>query len=71
MTAHTLIEKLVRFKGEEILDAIDDIQRIAHAHGYTVNVIDPEFNTGSIDNDFSRLNVRTDKESVITSFTIG
>jgi hypothetical protein len=71
MTAHTLIEKLVSFEGEELIDVIDAIERIAGAHGYFVNVIDPEFNTGSIDNDFSRLNVRTDKDSIITSFTIG
>jgi hypothetical protein len=71
MTAHTLIEKLVRFEGEELLDVIDEIERIARASGYTINVIDPQFNTGSIDNDFSRLNIRTDKDSVITSFRIG
>jgi hypothetical protein len=71
MNAHTLIEKLGPFQGEELIDVLDEIQRIAVAHGYSVNVIDPEFNTGSIDQDFSRLNVRTDKESIITSFTIG
>jgi hypothetical protein len=71
MNAHTLIEKLVRFEGHELIDVIDDIVAIASRNGYTVNVIDPEINTGSIDHDFSRLNVRTDKDSVITSFTIG
>jgi len=71
MTAHTLIEKLIRFEGYDLIDALDEIERIAKFHGYSVNVIDPEFNTGSIDQDFSRLNVRTDKESIITSFTIG
>ena len=71
MNAHTLIEKLVRFEGADLLDVIDDIEGIASRNGYRVNVIDPDINTGSIDHDFSRLNVRTDKDLVITSFTIG
>jgi hypothetical protein len=50
---------------------IDSIQLHASAAGYSVNIMDPEFNTGSIDNDPRRLNVRTDKNGVITSFTVG
>lgn len=71
MTAHTLIQQLQPFKGKQIINCIDDIQMIADQHGYSVNVIDPEFNTASIDNEPKRLNVRTDKDSVIISFTIG
>lgn len=71
MTAPALIAELDRFKGKQIITCIDGIQAIADAYGFSVNVIDPEFNTASIDNEATRLNVRTDRESVITSFTIG
>lgn len=71
MTAPALIAELDRFKGKQIITCIDDIQTAADAHGYSVNIIDPEFNTASIDNEATRLNVRTDRDSVITSFTIG
>lgn len=71
MTARTLIAKLQPFKGSQIIDCIDQITSIAQALKYSVNVMDPEFNGASIDNDDARLNVRTDKDSVITSFTIG
>lgn len=67
MTA--LTEKLARFKGKQIVNCFDDIAKIAD--GFTVNIIDPEFNTGSIDEDSRRLNIRTDGNSIITSFTIG
>lgn len=71
MTAHSLIDKLDRFKGKQIKDAIDEITSIADQYEFVVNVMDPLFNTASIDNEPNRLNVRTDKDSVITSFTIG
>jgi hypothetical protein len=71
VSTHTLLAKLDPFKGKQLITCIDDIQTIADEHGYSVNVIDPEFNTASIDNEATRLNVRTDKDSVITSFTIG
>jgi hypothetical protein len=66
-----LIAELAPFKGQEIKDCIDLIETTAHAAGFSVNVIDPQFNSGSIDNDPKRLNVRVDQNSVITSFTIG
>lgn len=66
---HALIAKLAPFKGKQVIACFDDISKIAA--GYSINIIDPEFNTGSIDEDARRLNVRTDKDSVITSFTIG
>jgi len=59
------------FKGKQIIGAIDTIKAIAEPLGYKVNVMDIVFNVVSIDNDYQRLNVRTDKDSVITSFTIG
>jgi hypothetical protein len=71
MSALTLIHKLETYKGKQLISAVDDIKELAKRMGYSVNIIDPEFNLGSIDNDYSRLNVRTDANSVIRSFTIG
>lgn len=51
--------------------AVDSINLHASAAGYSVNIQDPEFNTGSIDQDPRRLNVLTDKSGVITAFTVG
>lgn len=64
-----LIEKLAAFKGKQVIGCIDEITKIAA--GYSINVMDPEFNTAAIDEDRFRLNVRTNKASAITSFTIG
>lgn len=66
-----LMVELYHFKGRTIIECFNDIQEIAHAHGFRVNVMDPEINTGNIDSEPDRLNVRTDKDSVILSFTIG
>jgi hypothetical protein len=72
MSDHALIHKLQPFKGKMLIDCIDKIKFIAELNGgYRVNVIDPKYNTGSIDNEPDRLNVRIDKESFIISFTIG
>ena len=71
MTAHTLIQKLRPFKGQQIIDCVDEIEAIAKPLGYSVNVMDPTYNVVSIDSDYRRLNVRTDENSVITSFTLG
>jgi hypothetical protein len=69
MTVNDLIQALQPLKGKRASDCIDDITKIAR--GYVINVMDPLFNVGPIDNDPSRLNVRTDEDSRITSFTIG
>lgn len=66
---HALIAKLAPFKGKQVITCFDEIAKIAA--GFSINIIDPEFNTGSIDEDARRLNIRTDGNSVITSFTIG
>jgi hypothetical protein len=63
--------KLLHFKGKQIIDCADQIEAIAERLGYAVNVMDPAFNGPSIDEEPNRLNVRTDKNSIITSFTIG
>lgn len=68
MTAHTLMAKLQPFKGKKLNDCIDAISALAK--GYRVNVMDPEVNTGSIDNESDRLNVKT-RGGVITAFTVG
>lgn len=66
-----LIYRLTRFEGKQLIDCADEIVEIAKKMGYTVNVIDPIFNPGSIDHEANRVNVRTDKDSKIVSFTIG
>jgi hypothetical protein len=71
MSPRALINRLYHFRGKQIIDCIDKIQTIADLSGYTVNVMDPAFNVGPIDNDPYRLNIRTDGNSVITSFTVG
>jgi len=71
MTAHTLMRKLQSFQGKRVIDCIDEITKIANAARYSVNVTDPDYNVSSINEDLSRLNVRTNENSVITSFAIG
>ena len=71
MTSHKLIEKLRPFTGKQLIECIDQITAIAEPMKYSVNVMDPEYNISSIDENYRRLNVRTDKDSLITSFTIG
>jgi len=62
---------LMQFVGYPVNTHIDAITAIAVRNKYSVNIIDPVFNPGSIDNDESRLNVRTDKDGKIVSFSIG
>jgi hypothetical protein len=68
---HPLIDRLAVYRGKPIAHCIDAIETLAHVRAFSVNVIDPAFNTGSIDNDATRLNVRTDADGNVTSFTIG
>lgn len=69
--SEVLIASLARFKGRQIITCCDDLESIAHKAGLSVNIIDPAFNTGNIDNDPTRLNIRTDENSIIKSFSIG
>lgn len=72
MTHLNVMSELHPFMGKQIIDCSKDIEIIARYHGLRVNVMDPKINNkNSIDNEPDRLNVRTDKNSVITSFTIG
>ncbi len=71
MTTHTLMQKLHSFQGKQLIDCIDEITIIANAAHYPINVIDPDHNASSINEDLSRINVRTNWNSVITSLTIG
>jgi hypothetical protein len=71
MTHLGIMTELYRFKGKQVIECFNDIQEIARAYGLSVNVMDPEINKINIDNEPDRLNVKTDKDSVITSFTIG
>ncbi|MCC8968180.1 hypothetical protein H8A95_39225 [Bradyrhizobium sp. Pear76] len=71
MTKTALLRELERFKGEQLINAIDQIKSVAAPLGYSVNVTDPAFNTGSIDREPKRLNVHTDAESIVKSFSFG
>lgn len=71
MTAHSLLHKLHPYQGCRLTKCIDGIESAAQAAGYTVNVMDPEFNIRSIDNEPKRLNVRSDRHGIVTSFSIG
>jgi hypothetical protein len=71
MSARTLMAKLQPFEGKRLIDCIDEIKAISESMRYSVNVVDPAFNIFNIDNDYSRLNVRTNAAGTITSFTIG
>lgn len=63
--------ELAQFKGRAIITCIAEINEIARDHKLAVNVMDPMFNTGSIDEEPDRLNVRTDKDGIVKSFTVG
>jgi hypothetical protein len=63
--------ELAPFKGKLVSACFRDINEVARAHGLTVNIMDPDFNTASIDEEPRRLNVRTDRAGVVKSFTIG
>ena len=62
---------LYPFKGKKIIDCFKDVQQIARYYSLTVNIMDPEINKINIDNEEDRLNVKTDADGVILSFTIG
>jgi hypothetical protein len=71
MSRASFMAELQAFIGHAIIECADAIETIAKRHKYSVNVLDPEFNKGSIDNDESRLNVRTNRVGAIISFSIG
>jgi len=71
MSLASLMAELQVFVGKPVLHCFDKIDAIATRNRYFTNIVDPDFNTGSIDKDNSRLNVRTDKDGVIVSFSIG
>lgn len=72
MSYLSIRNELQPYMGKQIIDCRDRIETIAKHHGLRLNVMDPEINKDiRIDNESDRLNVRTDANSVITSFTIG
>lgn len=66
-----MFSQLRAFIGKQIIDCEADIERIAKAHGYTVNVMDPTFNNSNIMTDPHRVNIHTDGDSIIRSVSIG
>lgn len=72
MSRASMMADLQKYVGHAIIECADAIEAIAKRYRYDkVNVIDPDFNIGSIDNDESRLNVRTNRDGVVISFSIG
>lgn len=71
MSRSSLMADLQTYIGHAIIECGDAIETIAARHKYSVNIIDPDYNVGSIDNDESRLNVRTNRDGVVISFSIG
>jgi hypothetical protein len=66
-----VLDQLRPFVGKTLIESIDEITRIAGSHRYTVNIVNPQFKKVDIDEEPLRLNVRTDRDSVVTMFTIG
>lgn len=71
MSRASLMADVSKYVGHAIIECSDAIEQIAKRNRYSVNIIDPDFNVRSIDNDESRLNVRTNRAGEIISFTIG
>jgi hypothetical protein len=72
VSGRTLLHELAAFKGQQLIACADEIEALAKKHGFRVNAMDPETNNDvSIDNEPDRLDVWTDADSIITSFTIG
>ena len=66
-----LRDDLQPFVGRQLIDCADELKAVADRHGYTIDPLDPEFNTGSIDRESKRLDVILDDNSVIANFRIG
>jgi hypothetical protein len=61
-----------RFVGQKFADEVfTEIANVIANHRCILNIMDPKYNTTNIDNEDDRVNVRTDKDFVITSITIG
>ena len=71
MSRPPVLDQLRPFVGKTLIESIDEITRIAASHRYTVNIVNPQFKRVDIDEEPLRLNVRTDKDSMIIMFTIG
>jgi hypothetical protein len=61
----------LNFVGKKLDESYNEIQTIVTDHHCELNVMDPVFNTVNIVNQNNRVNVRTDKDFIIKSFTIG
>lgn len=71
MSRPPVLDQMRPFVGKMLIESIDEITRIAASHRYTVNIVNPQFKKVDIDEEPLRLNVRTDKDSMIIMFTIG
>jgi hypothetical protein len=64
-------DELQPFVGRQLIDCADELKAVAERHGYTIDPLDHELNTGSIDREPRRLDVILDDNSIITEFSIG
>jgi hypothetical protein len=72
MAHELLLTRLAAFEGKRLMRYFDEISEIAKARGLTkINVMDPTFNPTEIDVETDRLNIRTDDNGRIVSFSIG
>jgi hypothetical protein len=71
MSRHPLMDDLRPFIGKPMLTSIEEIIRIATVHNFRVNIIDPQFNPSSIDEEPDRINVLSNRHGNICMFTIG
>jgi hypothetical protein len=70
MSRAALMADLQTFIGHAIIECEDKIEEIAKLHKYSVLVKGFE-SPRNLDNDESRLNVRTNRDGVVISFSIG
>jgi hypothetical protein len=71
MSRGALMADVTKFCGHRTNECFDQIKSIASRYHYSVILLDPEYNPGSIITDASRLNVFQDKAGKVSSFSIG
>ncbi len=71
MSKAALLADVAQYVGHAIIECEAAIKEAAEKNRFTVNVMDPDFNTNPIMKDDSRLNVRTNRDGVVLSFSVG
>ena len=71
MSKAAMLADVAKYVGHAIIECEAAIKAIAKRNHYSVNVMDPDFNTSPIMSDGSRLNVRTNRDGEVISFSVG